>query len=217
MSRKILCTPSLCVKLERTPVTDEILQKRPYRKQARAEQEAATRRTITESAVELHGTVGPARTTMSAIAEHAGVRRSTLYRHFADETAVFAACSAHWSAANPPPDLDGWAAIEDLDSRRRQALTELYGYYERNERMLGNILRDAPVMPVLAASMRPFVAYLQAVRAVLAGDGASPITIAATGHAITYSTWHSLGREQGLSLATAVEVMVGLCSAAQRL
>src|ERR1700752_2643910 len=100
-------------------MTDE---KRPYRKQARAEAERETRRRITESAGALHGTLGPSRTSMSAIAEHAGVRRSTLYRHFGDEAAVFEACSAHWAAANPPPDLTAWATIGDPDERLRVAL-----------------------------------------------------------------------------------------------
>ncbi len=77
----------------------------------RAELEELTRRRITESAVELHGTLGPSRTSISAVAEHAGVRRSTLYRHFPDEPALFEACTAHWRAANPVPDLARWAAI----------------------------------------------------------------------------------------------------------
>ena len=50
-------------------MTDE---KRPYRKQRRAELEEATRRRITESAVALHGTLGPSQTSLSAIAAHAG-------------------------------------------------------------------------------------------------------------------------------------------------
>jgi AcrR family transcriptional regulator len=78
-------------------------QKRPYRMKKRAELEEATRRRITESAVALHGTVGPARTSVSALAEHAGVRRSTVYRHFPDEASLFAACTAHWAAENPCP------------------------------------------------------------------------------------------------------------------
>src|SRR4051812_49797197 len=85
-------------------MTDE---KRPYRMKRRAELEASTRLRITESAVALHGTLGPARTSISAIAEHAGVRRSTVYRHFADEAALFAACSSHWRAADPAPGPAG--------------------------------------------------------------------------------------------------------------
>ena len=94
-------------------------EKRPYRMKRRAELEELTRRRITESAVALHGTLGPARTSISAVAEHAGVRRSTVYRHFPDEAALFAACTAHWMADNPVPDLGAWAG--DRGSRRAPA------------------------------------------------------------------------------------------------
>src|SRR5512133_2157702 len=106
-------------------------EKRPYRMKKRAELEEETRRRITESAVALHGTLGPARTSISAIAQHAGVRRSTVYRHFPDEAALFAACSSHWRAANPPPELAAWREIDDPDERLRVALRELYGHYRR--------------------------------------------------------------------------------------
>src|ERR1700704_1062818 len=104
-------------------------QRRPYRKKRRAELQERTRRRITESAVELHGTLGPSRTSMSAVAARAGVRRSTLYRHFPDEAALFAACTAHWGEANPPPDLDGWASIAEPEERLRSGLADLYAYY----------------------------------------------------------------------------------------
>src|SRR3954465_4445779 len=97
-------------------------EKRRYTKKVRAELEAETRRRITESAVELHGTVGPAHTSMSAVADPAGGRRSTLSRRFPDEGALFEACSSHWATANPPPDPTAWAAIEDPDARLRNAL-----------------------------------------------------------------------------------------------
>src|SRR6266511_6252571 len=109
------------------------LSKRPYRMKKRAELQERTRRRITESAVELHGTLGPSRTSISAVAAHAGVRRSTVYRHFPDEAALFDACSAHWRAANPYPDVDAWARIEDADERLGVALGELYAYYRRTE------------------------------------------------------------------------------------
>ena len=117
-------------------------QRRPYRMKRRAELEALTRLRITESAVALHGTLGPAHTSISAIAEHAGVRRSTVYRHFPDEAALFAACSSHWRTANPVPELAGWRAIEEPDERLRRALEELYAHYRRTERMRENLLRD---------------------------------------------------------------------------
>ena len=104
-------------------------QSRPYRMTRRAESQAQTRRRIAESAVELHGTLGPSRTSMSAVAAHAGVRRSTLYRHFPDEAALFDACTAHWAAANPPPDLAAWSMIDDPDERLTVALGEIYTFY----------------------------------------------------------------------------------------
>ena len=93
------------------------VETRKYEKKRRAELEAETRRRITEAAVELHGTVGPARTSISAIAERAGVRRSTVYRHFPDEAALIDACSSHWAAANPVPDMAAW----ELDRRSGRA------------------------------------------------------------------------------------------------
>src|ERR1019366_7243723 len=98
---------------------------RSYRMQRRAESQEQTRRRITESAVELHGTVGPSRTSISAVAAHAGVRRSTVYRHFPDEAALFDACTAHWAAVNPPPDLVTWSTIDDPGERLLVALVEL--------------------------------------------------------------------------------------------
>src|SRR5271157_3588295 len=115
---------------------------RRYRQQRRLEQQNQTRLRITESAVALHGTVGPARTTMSAVANHAGVRRSTVYRYFPDEAALFDACTAHWAASNPLPDLGTWCAVDDPDQRLSGALAELYAFYARTAGMLENLFRD---------------------------------------------------------------------------
>src|ERR1044071_3415316 len=122
-------------------------QKRPYRMTRRAELEEQTRKRITESTLALHEELGPARPSISAIAERAGVRRSTVYRHFPDEEALFAACSSHWRTANPPPDPRAWAAIEDPGERTRRALRELYAFYARTEAMYVSLLRDEPLVP----------------------------------------------------------------------
>src|SRR5512134_1449821 len=99
-------------------------EKRRYRKRRRAALEEETRRRITEAAVELHGTIGPARTTVSAVADRAGVQRATVYRHFPDEESLFAACSAHWAMLNPPPDPGSWDE-PDPDRRLAVALEQL--------------------------------------------------------------------------------------------
>src|SRR5690242_3424684 len=147
-------------------------ENRTYQKRRRAESEAQTRLRITESAVHLHGTLGPARTSMSAVAEHAGVQRSTLYRHFPDEAALFEACSAHWAMANLPPDLSTWTAIGDPDERLRVGLGELYGYYERTAPMLENLLRDEAVVEAVRGPFQAFHAFVAAAAdALLAGRG----------------------------------------------
>jgi AcrR family transcriptional regulator len=186
--------------------------KRKYEKKRRAEAEAQTRLRITESAVELHGTLGPARTSMSAVAEHAGVRRSTLYRHFPDERALLGACSAHWAEANPPPDISRWAAIEDPDERFASALAELYAFYRQTEEMLDKLLRDAPTVPVVDELMGAFRAFLeQAAKVLMQGRGlrgnAAKRTRAAIGHALAFRTWQDLTREQGLDDGGTAELM----------
>jgi len=185
----------------------------------RAESQLQTRRRITESAVALHGTIGPARTTMSAVAAHAGVRRSTLYRHFPDESALFDACTAHWAIDNQPPDLQSWAAIADADERLAVALGELYAYFGRTERMLENLSRDEATVPIVAERFAAFHLYFDAARdTLLAGrrlrGAAKRRTQAAVGHAIAFTTWKSLVREQGLSDADAVALMRSLVARA---
>ena len=194
-------------------------KKRKYEKKGRAEAEAQTRLRITESAVELHGTLGPANTSMSAVAEHAGVRRSTLYRHFPDERALFGACSAHWAEANPPPDIGRWASIEDPDERLDAALTELYAFYGETEEMLDKLLRDAPTVPVVNELMGGFRAFLdEAAKVLTRGRGlrgnAAKRTRAAIGHALAFRTWQDLTRAQGLEGEQAVEMMSRLVSLA---
>jgi AcrR family transcriptional regulator len=194
-------------------------QKRKYEKKQRAEAEAQTRLRITESAVELHGSLGPARTSMSAVAEHAGVRRSTLYRHFPNERALFGACSAHWSAANPPPDVGAWASIGDPAQRLDAALAQLYAYYRQTEGMLDKLLRDASTVPVVDELMGGFHAFLEeAGRVLMRGRGlrgnAAKRTRAAIGHALAFRTWQDLSHAQGLDDRRAVELMSRFVAAA---
>lgn len=130
---------------------------RPYRKRKRAKQEEETRRRITEAAMELHGTVGPAETSITDIAKRAGVSRMTVYNHFPTEVDLFAACSSHWASLNPLPDPEPWKAITDPAERLRHALGQLYAWYARHEDgMLGHVLRDTPAVPALGEVMERF-------------------------------------------------------------
>ena len=140
----------------------------------------------------------------------------TVYRHFPDERALIGACSAHWNAANPRPDIAGWAAVEDPDDRLRSALSELYAWYDRTEYMVERITRDAAVVEPLREAMGRAAGWYEAATGVLAegrpGDAAR--ARAAIAHALAFDTWRSLVRRQGLAPEEAVELMERLASCA---
>lgn len=173
---------------------------------------------VIEAAIDLHGSVGPARTTISAIAERAGVRRATVYRHFPDERALFLGCSGVWQQRNPPPDPAGWAAIADPAARAQAALEALYGWYERVEPMLSAVLRDADAVPVVAELQSGRLAYLAAVEDGLAdgwgarGKAAARLR-AALALALDFATWRTL-HGRGLARPEAGALMVAAVRAA---
>jgi AcrR family transcriptional regulator len=147
------------------------------------------------------------------------VRRSTLYRHFPDEASLFNACSSHWAAANPVPNIDRWAGIDDPDERLRSALEELYAYYRRTEGMIENLLRDEATVPSVKRAFRGFRDYLSAAGDTLLGGrrvrGRARRSVqAAIGLALAFSTWRSLVREQGLDDSQAAELMCRLAATA---
>jgi AcrR family transcriptional regulator len=185
---------------------------RRYRKRLRAEHERRTRQAITEAAVKLHGTVGPARTTVSGVADEAGVQRATVYRHFPDEASLFQACSSHYASQHPPPDPSAWTQIRDPGQRLRRALTDVYRWWDETEDMMSLVIRDAPVVASMSAPVEAGRAYLDELRRTLLRGRrerakARPRASAAIGHALAFSTWQSLVSEQGLTNAEAVDLM----------
>jgi AcrR family transcriptional regulator len=192
----------------------EIPAKRKYELKKRAEEMAETHLRITEAAIELHGSVGPSRTTLSAVAKRAGVERRTLYRHFPTEADLFAACSTHYFAANPWPDSSGWRTVRDPQQRLEQALDELYAYYERTEPMLGNVLRDAELHDFARDAVAPLHAYLEeAAEALLIGRRVRgrrrQLLEGALRHALAFSTWRSLWAN-GIARSDAVKLVAAL-------
>jgi AcrR family transcriptional regulator len=192
---------------------------RKYEQTRRAEQQAETRQRIVEAMVALHREVGPARTTISAIAERAGVERLTVYRHFADETAMFQACSAHFASEARPPDPAEWGDVAEPADRLRAALLAFYGYYGRGEDMLAHVHRDAPQLPALAPILAPWRAFVDGVRDDLVErlGARGPVRArlaAAVAHALRFETWRSLAREESLGDAAAADLMVALARAA---
>lgn len=186
----------------------------------RAEKVERTRLAITEAAMELHGSVGPARTTITAVAERAGVDRLTVYRHFSDEEALFRACSSHWLALNPPPDPAAWASVDGPEERLRSALGRLYGWYRATHPMMELVRRDSPLVPALEEANRVWDEYvasvLQSLRRGLGARGRRRALLdAALAHAVDLTTWLSLSR-QGLGDDEAAELMTRFATAAAR-
>ncbi|HLQ56258.1 MAG TPA: helix-turn-helix domain-containing protein [Streptosporangiaceae bacterium] len=189
---------------------------RSYRMGKRAEDVAATRRRIVEAAVHLHGTVGPAATTVSALADQAGVTRLTVYRHFPDDLALFAACSAHWASGQVMPDPQAWRRIADPEQRLRAGLSDLYRFYRAAEPMLTNVRRDRAAVPselrertdATDASYRDILLQAFAVR----GPRRRRLR-AVLGHAVSFWTWRSLCLDQHLSDPEAVNAMATLALA----
>jgi AcrR family transcriptional regulator len=191
---------------------------RKYRMIKRAGTQVQTRERIVASTAQLHATIGPAKTTMSAVADHAGVPRSTVYRHFEDEAALVVACATHWQMANQPPPLEPWAAIEDPDQRLTRALREIYAYYRSAGTMMENVLRDEAAVPVLSEVLGRFRGYLAAAHEILMSDrpsrgSAHRKTRAAIGHALAYTTWQSLARHNQLTDTEAADLMAKLAAA----
>jgi len=183
----------------------------------RAEQIGQTRQRIVDAAVALHGSVGPAATTIAAIADLAQVTRLTVYRHFPDETALFNACSAHWISQQQLPDPAAWEKIGDPAERLRAGLADLYRFYRAGAGMLSHIYRDLGALP--EEHQRRLHEQADQHRNMLAApfDGSARqrrLTRAVIGHAASFWTWHSLCLGQGLTDRQAVDVMTGAVLAA---
>jgi AcrR family transcriptional regulator len=184
----------------------------------RADAQEATRQRITESAVALHETLGPSLTTMAAVAEHAGVQRSTLYRHFPDETALFAACSAHFYEIHPPPDVTRWSDVFDPQERLVVALTELYAWYRGTGTMLDALIRDESLVPAVGQRFAAFHARLEEAHGILLAGralrGRRKAKVSALIRlALKFESWRALCREGGLEDRSAAQLLATLVAA----
>src|SRR5215210_5219097 len=188
---------------------------RKYEMKRRAERMEETRQRITEAAVELHETVGPARTTVSAVAEKAGVQRHTYYAHFPEIEDLYRACTAHYMERHPLPDLSPWVEIADAEKRIRKGLSEVYAYYSSTEAMMSNVLRDGQLDPRGQESMVMLYQHWGRMRDTIAeafeasGERREEL-LGAVALALDFQTWRTLVRQQGLDQDRAVGLMVGM-------
>ena len=192
-----------------------------YELKRRAERMEETRRRIAKATAELHGILGPARTTISAIAERAGVDRVTVYRHFPDDLSLYRACLHHLKAEHPWPDPDPWRAIRDPRERMRVALREVHAYYQALEPVWEKGLPDLPRLPALQEADAPMFEHWATFPEVLdrgwsARGGRRARLRAFLGHALDFTTWQSLVRTQGLDDEAAVDLLVDLAGCLDR-
>jgi AcrR family transcriptional regulator len=184
---------------------------REYRLKRRAERQDETRRRIVDAAIELHQTIGPAATTISDIADRAGVGRVTVYRHFPDELTLFRACSGSYLQRNPLPNPERWYEIADPLERLRSALTEVYEYHRTHEALFTHVLADTRDHQV----MTPYHAHWQRATDVLVAPWRArgrrrALLRAGIGLALSFDSWRSLVREHGLTNDQAIDVALRL-------
>ena len=195
-------------------VCNSFAMTRKYEQKLRAEKQEETRRRIVEAAVELHGTLGPGLTSLSAVAERAQVQRNTLYRHFPDERTLLFACSAHYSDLHPFPATETWADIDDPIERARTALRTMYSYYDEVESMMSLVLRDAETNDNVAEVGAAWAAGLPDVRDSLVSVWPRPARrkqlVALVELALSFRTWQTLVRRNGLSTKVAADLMTEL-------
>lgn len=187
---------------------------RSYTQKRRAEQQADTRRRIVEAAVDLHGSVGPALTTVSMVAERAGVQRHTFYAHFPEERNLLLACSGLVFERDPLPDAEPWRAIKDPEERLQVGLRAIYGWYERNAKVTACVLRDAehhaPTREVTELRFGPVMAtYGEVLGAKLSARQRALLRLA-----LGFFTWRTLAQESGLKQTAAAALMAQAIEAA---
>jgi AcrR family transcriptional regulator len=174
---------------------------RKYKMKQRARDQERTREKIVAATAALHGSVGPRNTSISAVAEKAGVQRLTVYRHFPTEESLFLACSSHWLNENPPPEPGDWENEENAEQKTAQALGAVYDYYRRTGSMWRLVYRDIDQVPAMQGPLDAFHDYLAAIRDDLVAQwqprGRKSRSLKATiAHLLSFSTWNSLRRQQ---------------------
>lgn len=189
------------------------MKKRKYRQKARAEQAQETRQIIVDATVKLHETLGPANTSIKAIAEEAGVQRLTVYRHFPNDDSLFDACSSHWLNLHPPPWVADVGEYIDAQDQTAKTLLNLYRYYRRTERMWYVIYRDANEVEAMAGPISKIESYFNRMRDELL-DGWKvnarnkkqlSLTIR---HCLRFSSWYAL-KEEKLNDKQMVDLVMG--------
>lgn len=188
------------------------MPKRRYQLKQRALDQQETRRRIVAAAAALHREIGPAATTITAVAERAGVQRLTVYRHFPEERELMLASAGHFHQHHPLPDPRVWSGIDDPTERLIAALATLYAYYRAGAATLAHAQRDAGLVAALAEAMTvPMERYLAGVVGLLAdpwkgAPGSGRRLNGALQHAVSFDAWRAFD-DRGFADAETIELM----------
>jgi AcrR family transcriptional regulator len=184
------------------------MSRRRYRLDRRAETAEETRRRLVQATFELHAEQGIHATTMTHIAERAGVSVGTVYHHFPTyQDAVFA-CSQHAAATNPFPTPGIFAGLTTMEDRVRRLVRETFGFYERLPEY-ERIRAERWGMPPIAAHVeREESERLALVREALRAFKVKPRLIGTCAALLDIAVYGTLTR-QGVTPAKAAEEIAG--------
>jgi AcrR family transcriptional regulator len=185
---------------------------RPYELKRRAERQSETRQRIIDATIALHKVKGGS-ATISEIARDAGVGRVTVYRHFPDEETLYAACSSHYFARHPFPDIERWREIADAPARLREGLRESYAWHDENREMMTVALNETRELPIMAPYHRFWDDAAETLVQPWALRGRRRTNLKAfIALALGFEAHRTLVREQGLAADDAVELVVRLAA-----
>ena len=173
------------------------MSKRKYQQTRRAEQQQQTHLRILDAACDLHREVGPAHTSIKAVANRAKVQRLTVYRHFTDDVSLLQAAAEHFLRQHPAPDFSFWSHATDPQNRFRQAQLAFFRYYHSNQLIWHAYYYAHARLPPLQAVLRNFDAYREQIRDDLLdawklhGPANDQLRLTLD-HCLRFSTWESL-------------------------
>lgn len=107
------------------------MARRTYQLARRAESAQETRNRIVQATFALHGEQGIAATTMSQIAQRAGVGIGTVYHHFPTLDQTIQACGEMVLATFPPPGEEIFAGAATLRARALRLAQALWAHLDR--------------------------------------------------------------------------------------
>ena len=178
---------------------------RRYQLGRRAETTGETRRRIVEATFNLHAERGIADTSMTAIAERAGVSVGTVYHHFPSYADAIAACGAYTAEHAPAPTAALFEGAATRQERVACLARALFDYYERVP-ALESVRRDRQLTPTLEAFARDEVRNRRKLAAqAVAPDGPAALVAAI----LDIDVYRSLRRE-GFGTADAADRVAAL-------